>query len=165
MSDLPVIAQPVPRSAALLDHLARRMRLRSEGVLAPLDLRPRHLVTLTIVRDHGEVTQAALAELLALDSTNVVGVLNELEKQGLIERRRLPADRRRHVVDLTEAGRERLAEAEFALAAAEDDVLAALAPEQRVELATLLHQAAEGLGDGCRAGVAPCAGADPDCSI
>lgn len=156
MSQLPVIAQPIPRSAALLDHLARRMRLRTEGVLAPLHLRPRHLVTLTIMRDHGEVTQQALADLLALDSTNVVGVLNELEAQQLIERRRLPTDRRRHVVDLTDAGRQRLADAEFALSAAEDEVLGGLTPDQRVELAILLRAAAEGFGDGCPAAIASC---------
>ncbi len=151
MSNLPIVAQPIPRSAALLVHLARRMRLHSEGALAPLDLRPRHLVALTLVRDQGEVTQHALADLLNLDSTNVVGVLNDLEEPGLIVRRRLATDRRRHVVELTDAGRERLAEAEFALAAVEDDVLGGLSPEQRVELARLLHLAAEGLSDPCRA--------------
>ena len=40
---------PEHRSGALLDHLARRMRLRSESVLAPLGLRPRHLVALTVL--------------------------------------------------------------------------------------------------------------------
>jgi DNA-binding MarR family transcriptional regulator len=160
--DLPVVAQPIPRSGALLDHLARRMRLRSEGVLAPLGLRPRHLVTLTIMRDQGEVTQHALADLLTLDSTNVVGVLNELEEQRLIERRRLPTDRRRHIVDLTDAGRDRLAEAEFALAAAEDEVFAGLSVDQRVELATLLRLAAESLGTRDPDAVAGCR-EDPGC--
>ena len=142
------------------------MRLRSEGVLAPLDLRPRHLVTLTIVRRPRRGHPGGAGRTAgARPRPTSWECSTRLEEQGLIERRRLPTDRRRHVVDLTDAGRERLAEAEFALAAAEDDVLAALAPEQRVELATLLHLAAEGLGDGCRAGVAPCAGADPDCSI
>src|SRR3984885_1560601 len=36
----PVVSQPVHRSGALLDHLARRMRLRAESMLAPLGLRP-----------------------------------------------------------------------------------------------------------------------------
>jgi DNA-binding MarR family transcriptional regulator len=165
VSSLPIIEQPLPRSAAMLDHLARRMRLRTELVLGPLELRPRHLVTLTLLRDHGEVTQQALAELLALDSTNVVGVLNELEEQGLILRRRVPTDRRRHVVDLTDAGRERLASAEFALLAAEDEVLAALSFEQRNQLAGLLALAVEGLsGDSCAAAIPPCPGrAESDC--
>src|SRR5438045_212817 len=38
------------RSSALLDHLARLMRMRSEAELEPLGLRPRHLVALTVLR-------------------------------------------------------------------------------------------------------------------
>jgi DNA-binding MarR family transcriptional regulator len=143
-------------SAALLDHVARRMRLRAEHVLEPLGLRPRHLVALTVLRDGGEVTQQALAEVLALDSTNVVGVLNELEQRELILRRRVPTDRRRHIVELTDGGRNLLARAEFALAAAEDDVLSALSAEQRVALAELLRVAADGFsGTPCQ-GVPTC---------
>src|SRR5207248_11474822 len=123
---LPVVDQPLHRSGALLDHLARRMRLCAESVLAPLGLRPRHLVALTVLRERGECSQQALSTTLQMDGTNVVGLLNELEADDLIERRRSPQDRRRHVVELTDAGVRLLAKAEFALAAAEDEVLAAL---------------------------------------
>jgi MarR family transcriptional regulator, lower aerobic nicotinate degradation pathway regulator len=47
MARLPVVTQPAHHPGALLHHLARRMRLRTEAVLAPLGLRPRHLVALT----------------------------------------------------------------------------------------------------------------------
>jgi DNA-binding MarR family transcriptional regulator len=129
------------RSSALLDHLARLTRLRAESALAPLGLRPRHLVTLTVLRDHGSPTQQALAAALQIDRTNLIGVLNELETDGLIVRRRSTEDRRRHFVELTEDGTERLAEAEAALAAAEDEVLGALDAEQREMLYQLLSQA------------------------
>lgn len=42
-----------------------------------------------------------------MDGTNVVGLLNDLEKERLIERRRSTEDRRRHVVELTDAGNAR----------------------------------------------------------
>src|ERR1700694_4985070 len=100
----PEVTQTAPHSGALLDHLARRMRLRSEAVLAPLGLRPRHLVALTVLRDGGGSTQQALAATLEMDGTNIVGLLNDLETRNLIERRRSPEDRRRHMVELTEAG-------------------------------------------------------------
>ncbi|MCW2899428.1 MAG: slyA [Streptosporangiaceae bacterium] len=144
MASLPVINQPVHRSGALLDHLARRMRLRAESVLAPLGLRPRHLVALTVLRDRGGSTQQSLATTLEMDGTNVVGLLNELEAEKLIERRRSPEDRRRHVVELTKAGIRRLAKSEFALAAAEDEVLGSLDSGQRETLYNLLQQAANG---------------------
>jgi DNA-binding MarR family transcriptional regulator len=140
MTSLPVI-QPTHRSAALLDHLARRMRLRAESTLAPFGLRPRHLVALTVLRDHGGSTQQALSTTLQIDRTNLVGLLNELEAERLIERRRSSEDRRRHIVELTEAGRELLAKAEFALATVEDDVLGRLDDDERETLYRLLQQA------------------------
>jgi DNA-binding MarR family transcriptional regulator len=144
MGSVPVVDQPVHRAGALLDHLARRVRVRSEAVLAPLGLRPRHLVALTVLRNRGDCTQQSLATTLEMDGTNVVGLLNELEAEKLIERRRSPEDRRRHVVALTDAGAQQLAKAECALAAVEDEVLGALDETQRETLHTLLLQAARG---------------------
>jgi len=129
------------RSGALLDLLSRRMRAVGESALQSQGLRPRHLLTMTVLRDRGESSQADLAGTLQLDRTNVVGLLNELEREGLIERRRSPEDRRRHTVRLTEEGRERLARAEFTLAAAEDLVLAGLTAKQRDTLYELLAKA------------------------
>src|SRR5260370_40018296 len=126
MAQMPVINQPAPPPGALMDHLARRIRLRAEAVLAPLGLRPRHLVALTVLRDRGGSTQQALAATLEMDGTNIVGLLNELEAQQLIERRRSPEDRRRHRGELTDAGAEQLARAECALSAAEYEGLCAL---------------------------------------
>src|SRR3981189_763162 len=120
---MPVVTQPAHRSSALLYHLARRMRLRAEAVLAPLGLRPRHLVALTVLRHLGGSTQQALATTLAMDATNIVGLLNELEAENLIERRRPPEDRRRHLVELTDAGARRLTKAECALAQVDEEVL------------------------------------------
>src|ERR1700677_5222271 len=108
MASQPVVSPPVHRSGALLDHLARRMRLRAESVLAPLRLRPRHLVALTVLRGRDGITQQALSVTLEMDGTNIVVLLNELEAEDLIERRRSPEDRRRHVVVLTEGGAKRL---------------------------------------------------------
>lgn len=129
------------RSSALIDHLARLMRLRAESALAPLGLRPRHLVALTVLRDHGSPTQQALVAALRIDRTNLIGLLNELEREGLIVRRRSAEDRRRHFVEMTDDGRERLSEAEAALAVAEEEVLGALDGEQRETLYQLLLQA------------------------
>jgi MarR family transcriptional regulator, lower aerobic nicotinate degradation pathway regulator len=149
VASLPVINQPVHRSGALLDHLARRMRLRSESVLAPLGLRTRHLVALTVLRQNGDCPQQTLSATLEMDGTNVVGLLNDLEADQLIERRRSSQDRRRHVVALTDKGIRVLAAAEFALAAAEDEVLGALDDTERETLYRLLVQAAGGAPESC----------------
>jgi DNA-binding MarR family transcriptional regulator len=126
------------RSGALIDYLARHLRRRSESALTPLGLRSRHLVALTVLRERGGITQRDLATALVLDSTNIVGLLNELEGKGLAERRRSPEDRRRHVVSLTAEGLRVLCEAEVALAAVEDEVFESLEPAQRDQLHELL---------------------------
>lgn len=141
MDELPVLEQSVRRSGALVDYLARHLRRRSESALAPLGLRTRHLVALTVLRDRRDITQRDLASALVLDGTNVVGLLNELEGRGLVERRRSTEDRRRHVVSLTDDGVSLLCKAEIALTAVEDDVFEALTPQQRAQLHDLLAAA------------------------
>lgn len=149
MDPLPVLNQPVHLSGALLEFLARRIRMRCDSLLAPLGLRTRHFVALTVLRERGGSAQQTLAKTLEMDGTNVVGLLNDLEAEGLIERKRSPEDRRRHMVKLTDAGIERLARAEFAIAAAENEVLGALGPDQREALYRLLQEALN--GEACRA--------------
>lgn len=120
------------------------MIVNGQDVLTPLGLRSRHLVALTILRERGGLAQQTLAEALQIDRTNIVGLLNELEGDGLILRRRVAEDRRRHIVELTDDGAKKLAEADRAVAAAEGEVLAPLDAEQRETLYQLLQQAAAG---------------------
>lgn len=158
---VPTVAlHQTPHTAALLDQLGRRMRLHSEAQLAAAGLRPRHVVALTVLRDHQDLTQQALALVLQVDRTNLVGLLNELEAEAMVERRRSVEDRRRHLVVLTAAGQKRLADVETALTAVEDDVLSALEPEQRRTLYALLRQANSSYVVTCTTG--PEAGADVD---
>jgi DNA-binding MarR family transcriptional regulator len=148
-------------TSALMNHLSRLIRMASEQELEPLGLRPRHLVALTVMRENGGVTgQQELAGVLGVDRTNLVGLLNELEGAGLILRRRAPQDRRRHIVELTAAGEERLSAAEGAIGAAEDEVLGALSPRQREQLFELLQQASAGRTPDCGAAAAE---REPDC--
>jgi DNA-binding MarR family transcriptional regulator len=141
MVDLPVIQPPLQLSTPLLGHLARRLQTAMESELDRFGLRPRHLLALTVLRELGQSSQANLSEALRLDPTNLVGLLNELEEAGLIERRRSPEDRRRHTVTLTAAGGSRLAEMEQAVAGVEERILAPLDFDQRVTLHALLQQA------------------------
>jgi MarR family transcriptional regulator, lower aerobic nicotinate degradation pathway regulator len=114
-----------------------------EVALKSVDLRPRHLLALTMLRDFSESSQADLARTLKLDKTNLVGLLNELEERDWIVRRRSPEDRRRHVVELTDGGRETLARAEMLLGAVESEILAGLDHAEREQLHQLLLKAAQ----------------------
>ena len=72
-------------------------------------MRSRHLVALTVLRESGGSTQQSLSTTLQIDRTNLVGLLNELEADKLIERRRSSEDRRRHIVEITATGANLLA--------------------------------------------------------
>jgi DNA-binding MarR family transcriptional regulator len=126
----------------LLDHLARVGRRAAEASMSPGGLRPRHLIALKLLSEHGPTSQQGLAEALSLDPSNVVGLLNELEERGLITRRRDPADRRRHIVELSAAGAGELCLAQARLSRVEDDLLSALSAEERATLYRLLARAA-----------------------
>jgi DNA-binding MarR family transcriptional regulator len=131
----------VDLSAPLLVHLARRMQTDADAELVSSGLRARHVIALTLLRDHGEQNQSDLAATLGLDPTNVVALLNELEADDLIERRRSPADRRRHTVSLTVAGLSRLTEAEHLLADVERRVLSSLSADEQATFYKLLARA------------------------
>lgn len=127
--------------SAVLNHLARLAQTRSEAALVDCGLRPRHLVALTLLRDHGGFSQQGLAGALQIDKTNLVGLLNDLEGANLVERRRSAKDRRRHIVEITSAGNRKLAQAEKALGEVENELLADLNESERKTLGRLLQRA------------------------
>jgi DNA-binding MarR family transcriptional regulator len=154
-SDTTAPARATHQSLVLINHLARVARRRSEIALEPIGLRPRQAVALMVLRDRGALTQGALGDVLRLDPTNLVGLLNELEQRGLLERRRDPGDRRRHIVELSPDGRTALDGAERALASVQDEILAGLDEPERATLHGLLVRAADGqMGDACPEAVA-----------
>jgi DNA-binding MarR family transcriptional regulator len=135
----PALSHP---SLALLDHLARVGRRAAETAISPGGLRPRHIVALTLLSDHGPANQGDLGDALRLDPSNVVALLNELEERGLVTRRRDPADRRRHIVELSTEGHAELASTQARLSCVEDELFRALSAEERVVLYGLLLRAA-----------------------
>src|SRR5580704_6122568 len=119
------IADPSPTGTiVLLTRLARAVFVRSSVDLVGMNLR--NLVTLAYLRDHPSLTQQAMTEDLSMDSNTGVLVLNDLEELDYVERRRDPADRPRHIVDITEGGLEALEQAEIAQGSIEDEILGGL---------------------------------------
>jgi DNA-binding MarR family transcriptional regulator len=128
-----------PGSMVLMSRLAKQFYRRGDEQLLGMHLR--HLVALAYVRDHDACPQQDLAEAFCMDANNVVLLLNELEQLGYATRLRDPHDRRRHLVQLTSAGRAALARSERAQAAIEDEVLGALDADERKTLRALLSRA------------------------
>jgi DNA-binding MarR family transcriptional regulator len=98
-------------------------------------------MALKLLSEQGPASQQGLTDALSLDPSNVVGLLNELEERELITRRRDPADRRRHIVELSARGEEELGLAYARFRLVEDDLLSALSAEERATLYDLLVRA------------------------
>ena len=123
----------------LLNRLARVVYLRSSVELVGMNLR--NMVVLAYLRDHPSVSQQLMTEQLSMDSNTGVLVLNDLEDLEYVERRRDPSDRRRHLVDITDAGLGALERAEVAQGSIEDEILGGLSDSERVTLRRLLVKA------------------------
>jgi DNA-binding MarR family transcriptional regulator len=138
-------ARPATRSSTgtivLVTRLARAIYLRSSVDLVGMNLR--NMVVLAYLRDHPSVSQQAMTEDLSMDSNTGVLVLNDLEDLEYVERRRDPADRRRHIVEITSAGLEALERAEVAQESIEDEILGGLNTADRATLRRLLVKALE----------------------
>ena len=123
-------------------HVARRFSER----LAPLGLEPRQFGMLTRLAANEGTSQQAIGELIGLNPTRMVFLVDELEKQGLVERRRNPADRRSYELYLTDQGRAKLGEAQRVSTDNDREIGASLTGAQRRELAALLRQVANEQG-------------------
>jgi len=133
--------QPSTGTIVLLSRLARAVYLRSSTELVGMNLK--NMVVLAYMRDHPGVSQQAMTEHLSMDSNTGVLVLNDLEDLEFVERRRDPADRRRHLVDVTEAGLQALERAEVAQGSIEDEILGGLDSSERATFRRLLVKALE----------------------
>ena len=136
-------------SSVLISQLARGMRRRIEQAVEPLGLRPRELHALQHLRERGPSAQQTLVELLGIDATNLVAILNSLDDAALIERRRDRSDRRRAIIALSPNGERLLANLDRALDEIDDEVFAPLTSTERQTLNALLAQAVDHIATDC----------------
>ena len=130
---------------ALITQISKALHRRTSEEL--LGMRLKQFLLLGYVRDHGNggVSQQELETALLIDANSVVLLLNELEAAGLSVRRRDPHDRRRHMVELTAAGRVAVERAEKARESLEDTILADFTAEERVALTKVLRRVLDAL--------------------
>ena len=128
-----------PGTLTMLSLLSKSVYRRTTESM--LGMSQRRYLALNFVAEPSGISQQQLGEILCMDANNTVLLLNELEDDGLVRRERDPDDRRRHIVRLTEHGAEAFAAARRNRESLEDEVLAALNPEERETLHQLLAKA------------------------
>jgi DNA-binding MarR family transcriptional regulator len=119
-----------------------------------MGLKPPHAGILRVIEQADGLSQQALGERLGLFPSRLVGMLDELEERGVLERRDSPTDRRSYALYLTEAGRKVLEEIRRVGREHQDALCAALDERERTQLAGLLARIAteQGLTPGVHPG-------------
>ncbi len=102
---------------------------------------------LIIVAQYGVDTPAELCRYLGLDSGSMTRMLDRLEQKGLITRGRCPEDRRQVRVVLSEDGQKLADRLPHIGAAAMNELVGVLAPEELETLAALLTKVLLNAGD------------------
>jgi len=111
--------------------LGRALSAAEEPVLRAHDLSMWAYIVLTALAERPMRTQAALARAIGADKTRIIGVLDDLQERGLIQRRPDPADRRMRVLSLTAAGQRAHRSTQAAIRAREERLLARLGAADR----------------------------------
>jgi DNA-binding MarR family transcriptional regulator len=127
----------------LLTRVSKALHKRTPE--AVLGMKWRDSQALGFLLKHEGVTQQELGDAMLMDDNTVVLLLNELEAAGYSVRRRDPGDRRRHIVEITPAGRHAIERAEKAQEGIEDQLLGDLSQDERATLTRLLTRVMDGL--------------------
>jgi DNA-binding MarR family transcriptional regulator len=133
----------VASTTFLLKRLGYAAKDRSMAAYEREGVHPYHFAILIALDGGSHETQGAIADALGYDRGQLVGLLDELEEKQLVERRRDPKDRRRHLVRLTPEGKRMLRRLRTLARQIEDEFLAPLSEPQRKELHGLLLRLAE----------------------
>src|ERR1700733_11003010 len=107
MPDTDSPLQPPARLRGLASWQASKVSTLGARLTArrmPLGARADFAV-LAALEEYGPLSQAEIGRRLGLDRNDVNGILNRLQTGHLVDRQPDPADRRRNVVTLTDAGR------------------------------------------------------------
>jgi DNA-binding MarR family transcriptional regulator len=128
------------RLHGLLKRALAQLHDASVPALAPHAVDGRELAVLSLLDRHGASSQQEISRRLGIDRTTMVALVDALADRDLVRRRPDPADRRKNIVELTDAGEKIRAGAAPAVDAVEASFLAPLSPPERETLLALLRR-------------------------
>jgi len=139
MATMPIPPSLLNRPGALLTIAARTGQELAKRRLSPMGLTVQLCGVLNLLAE-GPVSQQALGEQLGIDRTTVVELIDQLEQQGVVVRRRNPADRRSYALHLTPRGKTVQKRAARAFDSAADEFFGPLAPAEQQSLMEMLRR-------------------------
>jgi DNA-binding MarR family transcriptional regulator len=98
-----------------------------------------HMHVLWLLQHHGAVAMSRLAEYLDVSLSNATGIIDRMEEKGLIERVRVPDDRRLVLVRPAASGVRALAESETTKRERLRAVLGHLSAPERTQVLSAFH--------------------------
>jgi len=134
------------RIGFLLSQLGAHAAARFDDGVSSLGLTPQQAGVLRILGRSPGVSQRDLAERLGIVQSRMVALIDGLESLGLVARSRSATDRRSYRLELTDAGRDRLADVRRIAERTEAGLTAALTAKQRDDLYGSLRMLATSLG-------------------
>jgi DNA-binding MarR family transcriptional regulator len=142
--DGPIPEELLASAGFLLARVGGGMKMRVLGELEQAGCPGFQYGVLALLREGPAVRQGRIADALGIDPSQLVGELDMLEANGLVERRRDPLDRRRQMVAITPKGEKELVKLRRVVRRIEDEYLAPLDAASRAQLHALLLRVAEG---------------------
>jgi DNA-binding MarR family transcriptional regulator len=131
------------RQDAHLGYLLKHAQLRffelGAIALAPLGINGREAAVLRAIDAGLPVSQGEIARAMGVDRTTMVALIDDLQLKGLVQRRQDPDDRRKNVVELTDAGRDTVRQAAGVVEQAERDFLAPLSAGEAAQFKKALR--------------------------
>lgn len=133
-------------AAFLLAQVGAQAAKRFGERLEPLRMTPPQAGILRLLARSGGLSQRDLAERLGIHPSRLVALLDELETAGLLVREANTGDRRLYSLQLTAAGRERMAELGRVARQHNEALCSALTSEERIQLEAYLTRIAQAQG-------------------
>jgi DNA-binding MarR family transcriptional regulator len=147
--EIEATTSPIPVSLSdqvgyLLSKAHMRVHNRANEELQPLGLTVKHYGLLTLLVHEGAVSQGRLGEVMRIDRTTMVALIDELERAGLVDRTRNPDDRRAYALAATAEGKRIQRRAATLMKRVYDETLSPLSADERGELRRMLIAIIEG---------------------
>ncbi|MGH1329660.1 MAG: MarR family winged helix-turn-helix transcriptional regulator [Paracoccaceae bacterium] len=108
--------------------------------LEALNVSQRTFSVLSVVVENPDISQSDVARALGIERSGTVVIVDELESRDMIERNKVPGDRRAYALRATDAGQLAYSEAMAIVREHEDNMLSDFSEEERIVLRGLLRR-------------------------